>query len=330
MINTQEVSHKLRERSIDVPGRRLLLTRFDDSEQSRDLSEPINSDGVGRVRRFFRGGLGWPENPLPLDPAFRALGLPRGDSIRAQVFQNAGCNWRCWYCFVPFSHLSANEKHGRWVTPEEIVDAYLALPDRPPMIDLTGGQPDLVPEWVPWMMQALRSRGVEKEVFLWSDDNLSGDYFWTKLDEEQRDLVRSYPMYARVACFKGFDETSFQFNTMAAPEEFGRQFERFRRYVEFGLDVFAYATFTSPDGSQVREKMERFVGSLQEIHPLLPLRTVPLEIKVYTPVERRLDEASVRSMQIQREAIAAWEEILSERFTEDQRRLNVCDVDLHS
>ena len=83
------------------------------------------------------------------------------------------------------------------------------------MIDLTGGQPDLVPEWVPWMMRALQESGFEDRVYLWSDDNLSNDYFWRFLSPADQELVATWPMYGRVCCFKGYDPTSFAFNTAA-------------------------------------------------------------------------------------------------------------------
>ena len=51
------------------------------------------------------------------------------------------------------------------------------------VLDLTGGQPDLVPEWILWMMCELRARGLERKVYVWSDDNLSNDYFWRFLSE---------------------------------------------------------------------------------------------------------------------------------------------------
>ena len=66
-------------------------------------------EGFGRIRHFRRStSPGWPSNPLPIDPACKFLGTPAEDVARAQVFQNAVCNWRCWYCFVPFELLSAN------------------------------------------------------------------------------------------------------------------------------------------------------------------------------------------------------------------------------
>src|SRR5207237_8985410 len=99
------------------------------------------------------------------------------DEITAQVFQNAACDFRCWYCFVPFELLAANEARSAWVTASDLVSMFAALSDRPPVIDLTGGQPELVPEWIPSTMDKLESQGLEKDVYLWSDDNLSTDYF---------------------------------------------------------------------------------------------------------------------------------------------------------
>src|SRR2546425_8960106 len=177
-IDTDAQSAHYRAASIDLSNRRLLITKFSGSEQEKALSEPANCQGYGRIRHFRRAKSdGWPSNPLPIDPACKALGLPPTDMLRAQVFQNAACNWRCWYCFVPFSLLAANQKYADWLNPTTLVDLYLSQYDPPPVIDLSGGEPSLVPEWVPWMMAELRTRGLDRKVYLWSDDNLSNDYF---------------------------------------------------------------------------------------------------------------------------------------------------------
>ena len=90
-------------------------------------------------------------NPLPIDPACRALSLLNVEEIEAQVFQSAGCNWRCWYCYVPFEDLTA--RRGDFVSVNQMVETVRHEP-RPVMLDLTGGQPDLTPEWPWWMLQA--------------------------------------------------------------------------------------------------------------------------------------------------------------------------------
>lgn len=327
LLDTDKLSASYRAKAVNLAERRLLITNFQGSKQEQDFTEPANCQGFGRVRHFRRSvSSGWPLNPLPIDPACRTLGRQQSDMIRAQVFQNAVCNWRCWYCFVDFNLLSANPNHSSWFTASELVDLYLAEPDRPPMLDLTGGQPDLVPEWVPWMLEELRTRGLEKDIYVWSDDNLSNDYFWRYLSESDREFIATYPRYGRVCCFKGFNAESFSFNTMANAELFEQQFSLMQRLLCLGLNLFAYVTFTCPSRETIREDMPRFVDCLQEISENLPLRTVPLEIRVFTPVRDRMDEAREQSLTNQYVALDAWTAELDRRFPSSIRQLPIVDI----
>jgi uncharacterized Fe-S cluster-containing radical SAM superfamily protein len=329
VIDTDRFSSTLRDRSVDLPNRRVLITNFRGTEQANDLTVPPNCGGFGRVRHFRREtSPGWPPNPLPIDPASKALGLPASDLLWSQVFQNAACNWRCWYCFVPFSLLSANKNHAAFLSPADLIDLYLAEPDRPPVIDLTGGQPDLVPEWVPWMMQELRARGLDGSVYLWSDDNLSNDYFWKYLTDGERKLVANYRNYGRVCCFKGFDAESFRFNTCASPELFGQQFELMGRFVDLGIDLYGYVTLTAPTADGIPQKMSRFMDQLQRVTPNLPLRVVPLEIRPFTPVHGRMDAVHHEALLNQQPAIAAWMAELDRRFPASLRSQVICDIPL--
>src|SRR6266581_5747121 len=265
-IDTDVLSARYRKESIDLDGRRLLITTFRNTDQEKDLSEPANANGFGRVRHFRRiTTAGWPLNPLPIDPACKALGLQPVDMIRAQAFQNASCNWRCWYCFVPFDLLAANRKYSDWLGPAQLVDLYLSQDDPPRMIDLTGGQPDLVPEWVPWMMNELRNRGLDENTYLWSDDNLSNDYFWRFLSDKESELVATYKNYGKVCCFKGFDEESFAFNTAAEPELFDKQFDVMKRLMSTGIDLYSYVTITTPSTTDLSDHLRRFVDRLQKL-----------------------------------------------------------------
>lgn len=328
-INTELISAGYRAKAVDTSNKRLLITRFPDSEQSHDLSVPANCGGFGRIHHFRRAtSAGWPPNSLPLDPACKALGLPRTDLIRAQVFQNAVCNWRCWYCFVDFKLLSGHLDHSSMVSPADLINGYLDQTESPPMIDLSGGQPDLVPEWVPWMMAELRARGLDQAVYLWSDDNLSNDYFWRFLTEAQIETIATYNNYGRVCCFKGFNSASFAFNTKADHDLFDQQFTLMKRLVTVGIDVYAYATFTTPDPHQIQGDMRRFVDRLQAVHENLPLRTVPLEVQVFTPVQGRMNAERSASLQYQQIAIEAWQCEIASRFPSESRALNIADVPL--
>ena len=328
-INTSVVSESLRSRSINLDEEKLLITNFAGTQQEKDFTVPANCQGFGRIRHFYRATAdGWPSNPLPIDPAAKALGVPSTNLLKAQVFQNASCNWRCWYCYVPFNLLSANHKHSAWLSCSELIDLYDAEPERPVVIDLSGGQPDLVPEWILWMMRELTNRGLAKHVYLWSDDNLSNDYFWRYLTDSDRRLISRYRNYGKVCCFKGFDRQSFAFNTKASPELFERQIELFQRYVELGIDVYGYATFTSPQSPR-SDSMSRFMDALQVIHPELPLRVIPLEVRQFAPFEdRTLDQSHRDAMSHQNIAINFWQEELIKRFSNEQIHQEITEVRL--
>lgn len=326
-IDTARTAEHLRQRIIDPTTRRVLISRLAESAQAQDFTVPANCGGFGRVRHFRRATApGWPSNPLPIDPAAKALGLPQADVLRAQAFQNAACAWRCWYCFVPFELLAGNPEQGQWLTVGELLDLYIAEVNRPVVIDLTGGSPDLTPEWVPWMMEALRERGLDRTVYLWSDDNLSTDYLWRHLSDVELTAMAQYPKYGRVACFKGFDAASFSFNTRAAPKSFDTQFELMGRLLALGLDCYGYATFTAETSVDVSSKMARFIDRLQDLDENLPLRTIPLHIDPFAPVKPRLNNARREALKIQDAAIAAWNEQLGRRFSATKRALPITEV----
>lgn len=334
MIDTDGFSRQLRHRAIDPTNRRILVTDFRGSLQAEDLTEPINCSGVGRIRHFHRiSRTGWCPNPLPLDPASRALGITAVNELRAQVFQNAACNWRCWYCFVDFPLLSADLNHSRWLSAADLVDLYLSEPGRPSVIDLTGGQPDLVPEWPLWIMQELVTRGIADEVYVWSDDNLSNDYFWQFLNDADRDLLLNYKLYGKVGCFKGFNATSFSFNTNADARLFDRQFLLMERLITLGLDQYAYVTFTTPSCDNIERDMSAFVDRLQSIDHNLPLRTIPLEIQTFTPNKARIDADPLKyeaALSNQWLALEAWLNELARRFSAAECAVNIAEVELEA
>lgn len=329
-IDTAKFAHVLRERAIDFEHRKVLVSRLAGSEQEVDLTAPTNCAGFGRVRHFrMETAPGWPRNPLPIVPACKALGLDPPEMMRAQVFQNAACAWRCWYCFVPENLLNADPKRSAWIAAEELVALYQQEPDPPAIIDLSGGSPDLVPEWTPWMMEALTAVGLERSTYLWTDDNLSTPYVFD-LSREALTRLTSYRNYGRVCCFKGFDARSFAFNTRATPADYDRQFEIMARLLELGLDLYGYVTLTSPHTDGVNDGVRNLLDRLQALDENLPLRVVPLRIHVFTPVTGRLDPAREASLAVQEQAIQVWISELDARFAPELRATAIADVPLHA
>lgn len=329
-IETSSFAHAMREKIIRPDSREILIAKLAGSDQEQDLTLPANCGGFGRVRHFNRGGSRlWPENPLPIDPASKVLGLPRSDRIRAQVFQNAACAWRCWYCYVPYNLLSGDASRGRWMTTDDLVKLYASQEDRPPIIDLSGGSPDLTPEWVPWMMRSLRDAGLSEKCYLWSDDNLSTDYVFTLLSDADRRILTEYRNYGRVCCLKGFDEESFFFNTTATPEGFDRQFDILARYLKLDIDLYGYVTLTGADSEAAEIGVPRLLDRLQKLSERFPLRVVPLEIVSYTPTDKRSKvdgEKSALADCVQRRAIEIWSRELERRYSKSDLKLNIADV----
>lgn len=315
-INTDEVSKKLREKAIDPSGKKILITNFENSEQEKDLSEPPNCRGFGRIRHFkLDVGDDWPQNPLPTLPALKALGLKKASTIRAQVFQNAVCNWRCWYCFVDFKLLSGSKKYSSYLDCDLLLDYYLDQENPPKVIDLTGGQPDLTPEWVPWMMEALLKRRLQDKIYLWSDDNLSNNYFWKFLGDKQIKLIREYKNYGRVCCFKGIDELSFSQNTGAESAHFNYQFVLFEKLLKTGIDLYSYVTLPVKLNTDLRAAISKFLDRIQKIDEMYPLRIVPLKIIEFSPVINRIKDLQTELLAGQKLAINFWREEMGKRFT---------------
>jgi uncharacterized Fe-S cluster-containing radical SAM superfamily protein len=321
VIDTAKFSDALRSRGIRTAEREVLITRFYGSEQEKDFSNPSNCQGWGRIHHFRRSqGEGWPENPLPIEPAANALGVAMPDMLMAQVFQNAICSWRCWYCFVDYSLLSGDLTKSDFKTCSELVDLYSTEGAIAPIIDLSGGQPDLVPEWALWFADEIKRRHMERSVYLWSDDNLSNDFLWRYLGVEERYRLASFENYGRVGCFKGFDARSFAFNTGAEDAMFDVQFRTARKLIETGLDVYGYVTLTSLVDAHLTRRVSEFVERLQtEVHPFFPLRMVPLRIAEFTPTKTRMRPEYVRALEIQHVAVQAWREELESRFSQNDR-----------
>lgn len=329
-INTDKFSSTLRSKGIDLEKKRILITNFKNSKQSSDFSVPMNCNGFGRIHHFVRKkDTDWPENPLPNDPASRFLNLPYQDVLRVQIFQNAICSWRCWYCFVDEDLLMGNKKYSEFKTAKELINLYLSEIDRPNVIDISGGQPDLVPEWSLWLIEELELRGLQDSIYLWSDDNLSNDYLWRYLKNHDISKLAHAKCFARVGCFKGFDSNSFSFNTQAEPKLFETQFHLMKRLVQEGFDVFGYVTLTSLDDSDIENKVIDFIDKLQnEVHPNFPLRTVPLKIYEFTPTLSRIENDHQKALKIQSVAVEIWKKELFKRYTKDTLNKRIFEHDI--
>ena len=308
-----------------------LLSSIGGSEQEKDLTLPANCNGFGRIHHFKRYiADDWLYDPLPIDPACLALNLPQTDLIQTQVFQIASCNVNCWYCFVPDDLKKSKPTMSQWFTTDEMLQLFIKEDLKPQVIDLSGGNPELVPEWIVQTMHSLERAGLSDSIYLWSDDTLTTDYTFRFLSENDLKYFSRYKNYGKVACFKGYDEASFSFNTGLPGYLYDQQFEMFKRYVSLGIDIYGYITLTSAvsEESYISQQIECFMDRLQTIHELLPLRVIPLKISVFNPVQLKLNTVRKEALANQIVAVNAWKRELAKRFTIAQRATNIARIRL--
>lgn len=326
-LNPDKLASVLRKRAIRTTQKQILLARFYGTEQEHDVTSGINCDGYGRLHRFNRPSQQWVPAPIPEEPAAWRLNLHPSKTQVAQLFQNTACDFRCWYCFVDRASLSGKSRNARFITTDEMIELYLRDGMPSPVIVLTGGQPDITPEWTVWMMQSLEKYSLSDRMYLWQDDNLSCGYTWVYLSPEDREYIKSYRNYGRCCCLKSFTAQGFAETTGVAPEFFDRQFELLKKLITWEIDVYVYLTLTISSLEHLSQNISKFMDRLQsEVHPNIPLRIVPLEIKKFSPTLGRLTPQRQASLNNQYDALQAWQEELYKRFSSRDLSCPIYDI----
>jgi uncharacterized Fe-S cluster-containing radical SAM superfamily protein len=330
LIDSESLARVMKQRVVRSAERRLLISNISGSAEAEDSYAIVNCRGFGRKRAFrtyrFQGPL---DDSIERTRTQRVLcsGYPRENVTYTQVFQLGGCSWRCWYCYVDVALLSGTESRGAWLTSEDLLELYEEEPDRPDIIDLSGGQPDLAPGWPVWMVRALAAKSYGNRIFLRSEDNLSGALLTETLDASDLRILRE-ARYSRIGCFKGFDAESFSFNTKAVPSGFDRQFEVARDIISAGIDFFAYVTLTGPRTEDIAAKVADFMDRLQDVHPLLPLRVVPLKVTPSSTWPQPGSPVAADAGRTEIEALSRWTAEIVRRIPAATRSLPMEEISL--
>ncbi|MDD3190961.1 MAG: radical SAM protein [Candidatus Pacebacteria bacterium] len=326
--DTHDLTENLRKKSVDLNKKACLITNLRGTEQEKDLTLPTNCQGFGRIHHFrlTPKDSRWMPDPLPMLPANKYLNIPQSEVVHTQVFQLAACNFHCWYCFVDHNLLSANPKYSSFVTAKELLGYMLEEEVGSSIIDLSGGQPDIVPEYVLWFLQAREEMGLEKKYFVWTDDNLSTDSLWRYLSRKEIEYMVETPGFARVGCLKGFDPESFAFNTGADKQMFDQQIDLLSDLVETGFDQYGYITLTALNLENLENKISGLFDEIQErVHPNFPLRIIPLQIFHFNANKGRYIH---RAEENQYKVIEVWKDELNRRFSKSELKTPITEVSL--
>jgi len=323
LTNTAE---SLRNRILKHNQRSIRLASLLNTSQTTDIGRPIILDGYGRIHCFSELEKGdWITDPLPTIPASKRLKCNPELVRNARVLQLSACNLRCWYCFVDYDSLSPDSPSAKDYQISDIISSLTNNSTDPFVLDLSGGNPGLVPEWVWWTIKELQDQDIEN-VYVWVDDNLTVNFYSKYLSQNQIREIADYPRFGSVGCFKGFDDLSFSFNTGLVRELFNEQFAVFKDLLSFGWDIYGYVTFTTDIQSNIRRRIALFIDKLQDIDENLPLRVIPLEIKPYTPTRMRMNYSRELAIKVQYEALNYWNEEIIKRFPSDLINQPICDI----
>ena len=69
-VDSEGLAARYRAATLNSGSKSVLVSRIAGSEQEQDLQSNPASGGFARIRHFHRRcSTGWPDNPLPIDPA---------------------------------------------------------------------------------------------------------------------------------------------------------------------------------------------------------------------------------------------------------------------
>lgn len=266
------------------------------SEQENDIRSgkaPSDIfDGVARVKTYVKlQDVGWGVSPRdyefdqPYQIGAQRLGCSWNEANLAVVFQAAGCNLSCDYCFV------GEEGESVVVSPHEMVEVYNnyrkvvreagGTPAR--VVRISGGEPFLQQEELAEVIRAPWPR----DVLLWVDTNLTIEPTYELMEALFRGPDNCLGRVVVCGCFKPHLE-------QAATEHPGvtgldRQRSIAQRLVGHSIECFFYwpcalqfpEDMESPDPIRWRGRALRACEFLQGVDKNAPLRTTFLRIKYY-------------------------------------------------
>ena len=289
----------------------------------------VNCDEFGMIRIFQRNKFNdWNADPIPMDIISSKMQIKKLDNIPVQMFEVAKCNLHCWWCYLPKQLKNITEEYTKWFSVSELFNLFERENNDVKVIYLSGGNPELVPEFVYSFMKELDKRKRSQEIFLWSDDVLTTDFLVEKMSKEQINYMTQYKNYAKICCLKGFDNESFEYNTGMDKKEFDNQIKRLKMCIDIGFDVYGYIILVCKALNDIESKIKKTMDKLQEISYFLPLRIIPIKIEKFSAVIERLNEEREQSILNQYQVLQIWNNELYNRFTKAELECNIADLKL--
>jgi uncharacterized Fe-S cluster-containing radical SAM superfamily protein len=326
----------------DSSGLKILLSNFEDTIQKKDIEKRTSV-----IQNFFRTkvdvpawdnpNFNWSDKEKIMESMAERFDMPSWALYRLEnttelseklkeynhvfIYQLKGCNLHCPYCYVDDANKDGKETNGsRFFSIDEIVNAFIEnRNEKVNRIRPSGGEPTLVIEQWYELLKKLEEVGLNKEVYVQSDTNLTTGHFIDNLIERgelEKDILEdigSYKNFGLLSSFKGTDPENFARNTRSDPKLFEEQFYSFSKYLEAGIDAYPFLYNPNP------QSLESFMDRLErEFGKEVCKRVWIFQIKMYdVPRDRLSKEAKEKSMETS-EYIREYEKEWKENFEKSE------------
>lgn len=301
------------ERAIKLEEKQALFANLLGTNEAKDQYHRINCNGFGRVRSFSNFSMHLQSDVLPRRK-FNRLGSING-IYSSQVFQVAVCDLHCWYCFVDKSNRSGASVTSRYMSPAELLDLCCEDGKYPDNIDISGGSPDLVPEFTIWMLEEIEKRGLKGKISVWVDSNLNGEYYEKCLSNSDLHYISQFPGFKFLCSLKGWNEESAYFNS-GLRGVFRQQIECLEFFSKNGMNLYIYLTLLSSNFPS-EEDLRKLFAQLYAINRDLPTYTIPLGIKPFHAVSENAKASLLNAWKMQIECANMWDSIMLEQYSAD-------------
>lgn len=249
------------------------------TKEAEDSYHQINHGGFGRVRNF-KNFLFHVETDIRERRKFFRLNAAGEwcSQFQSQVFQIGICTLKCWYCFVDRENLDGTNPYSAYLKPKDILQMFLESWPNIRNLDISGGSPDLCPEFVLELLCEIERAGLKEKITIWVESNLDVNYY-CKLPRKKIEYMAAFPNFHLLCSLKGWDSPSVAFNTRNTAS-FDQQLDGLRFFYQHNFSLSVYLVFVGKTIANNKEVTELF-NQLKRISRKLPEQCIPIYIKKF-------------------------------------------------
>lgn len=276
----------------------------------------------------------------------------------AFIYQLKGCNIFCRFCYVDDINKDGSmENNPSFLTIPEIVDAFVKERQNQNInfFRVSGGEPTIAAEQWLYALDELKKRGLEKEVYVQSDTNLTTGHFIELLEENgeiERGLLKKvgdYKNFGLLCSFKGTDPENYHESTGIPLEEcdafLKENIYTFKKLLDSGIDVYPF--FYNPNPDTLEKFLERAAFEIGD--DTFIRKSWVFLLKPYGPEKARLRQDAIKEGITEEEKIQEYihnycqkleenfpkaeekmREIMKKRFNEDYKLIMRPAIEWHN